>query len=415
MATIDPSIALGIRPPQIEPPMNALARVMQVKAMQQEMELGHMKMDETRRGVERRNQMFNILSSGGGAQELRRGGFLKESMDMEKSASDIAKDRADTAKNSAETALKKISLYRDAVNGVNDPQAVAAYITAMHADPDLKGTAVTAVPLDKLLAQVPADPAQFQDFKRRFSLGAEKYMADERQRLTLAETQRHNRTSEGLTARGQNMTAETARRGQDITMRGQDLTDQRQRDQNNIQSGQKTQQGVMDLRKEFNALPDVKKFREVLPVIQSVQRAPDTPAGDIDLIYGVGKVMDPESVVREGEMTLVIKSGSPAQRVAGYYNYVKGGGRLTPAQRQELVTVLNSRVEGLKSNYDAARKTYETAADRVGLPKDQIFIENDMPPPMPVDFGALPSAGKSQAGRGNAPTKPKVVNFGDLK
>lgn len=174
--------------------------------------------------------------------------------------------------------------------------------------------------------------------------------------------------------------------------RGQEVTNQQ---------GQKTQQGVIELRKEFNALPEVKNFREVLPIIESVQRAPNTPAGDIDLIYGVGKVMDPNSVVREGEMNLVIKSGSPAQRLAGFYNYVKGGGRLSQAQRAELMTIMNSRVAGLKTNFDNARKTYETAAERGGLPKDQIFIDNPLPAKT-VDFGALPTGGG------------KVVDFGSL-
>jgi hypothetical protein len=166
-----------------------------------------------------------------------------------------------------------------------------------------------------------------------------------------------------------------------VTVRGQDLTNARAKEHNDIQAGNKQQQGAIELRKEFNALPEVKNYKEVLPIVQSVQRAPDTPAGDIDLIYGVGKVMDPNSVVREGELNLVIKAGSPAQRLMGYVNYVKGGGRLTQDQRKDLMVVMESRTAGLKSNYDAARATYETAADKQGLPKDQIFIES----PKPVD------------------------------
>lgn len=192
-----------------------------------------------------------------------------------------------------------------------------------------------------------------------------------------------------------------------VTMRGQDLTDQRSRDQNNIEAGKRVQSGVEGLRKEFNALPEVKNYKEVLPIMQSVRNAPDTPAGDIDLIYGVGKVMDPNSVVREGEMGLVIKSGSPAQRLQGYLNYLKGNGRLTPEQRQELLAIMESRTAGLRANYANARKTYETAADRQGLPKDQVFIE-------PNDAGAVVSLDKLPGG-GKPAGSPKVVDFGSLK
>ena len=62
---------------------------------------------------------------------------------------------------------------------------------------------------------------------------------------------------------------------------------------------------------------------------------------------------------------------------------------------------MNSRVAGLKTNFDNARKTYETAAERGGLPKDQIFIDNPLPAKT-VDFGALPTGGG------------KVVDFGSL-
>lgn len=151
------------------------------------------------------------------------------------------------------------------------------------------------------------------------------------------------------------------------------LANDRQKEANTIANSNKNIQLTEGIRKEFNALPEVKNYKEVLPIIESVKRAPNTPAGDIDLIYGVGKIMDPNSVVREGELNLVIKSGSPAQRLQGYVSYVKGGGRLTKEQREQLTAVMDSRVNALKNNYEAARNSYTGIVTQQGLKPSEVF------------------------------------------
>lgn len=179
-------------------------------------------------------------------------------------------------------------------------------------------------------------------------------------KAVLEETSRHNRAAE---EKSKDVLEETRRHN--IAMEGKEST--------------KAKQGsIVELRKEFNALPEVKNYKTVLPIIESVNRAPDTPAGDIDLIYGVGKIMDPDSVVREGEMNIVIKSGSPAQRLTGFLEYVQGGGRLTQDQRKQLIEVMESRVKGLEENYTRARGAYGGIATKQGLDPEDIFIESPL-------------------------------------
>lgn len=167
-----------------------------------------------------------------------------------------------------------------------------------------------------------------------------------------------------------------ARLQANVSMRGQDLTNQRSRDANAIAAEGKINDRVMSIRKEFNDVPEVKNFRTVIPIVESAKTSPDTPAGDLNLIYAVGKVLDPTSVVREGEMSLVIKSGSPLERFKGVVNYIQGGGRLTPQLRQELTTMLDGRVGELQRGYNSARELYGRSAAAQGLPQDQIFMEN---------------------------------------
>ena len=135
----------------------------------------------------------------------------------------------------------------------------------------------------------------------------------------------------------------------------------------------KAREDLDSLRKEFATLPEVKNYKDVVPIINAAKSAPNTPAGDFALIYGVGKILDPGSVVREGEMSLVIKSGSPAERVNGYLQYLQGNGRLTPQLRKELTSMLDTRVGEMASSYNAARGTYEGIAKNRGYNTDEIF------------------------------------------
>ena len=125
---------------------------------------------------------------------------------------------------------------------------------------------------------------------------------------------------------------------------------------------------VIAMRKEFDGLSEVKAYKEIAPVLMSARRAPDTPAGDIQLAYTVGKILDPNSVVREGELALAIKAGSPLERLLGTGTYVAGqGARMTPEIRRQLLEMVNERALAVRQQYDAARANYEGYARDMGV------------------------------------------------
>lgn len=134
---------------------------------------------------------------------------------------------------------------------------------------------------------------------------------------------------------------------------------------------------VSELRKEFNALDAVKAFNQVQPVLQSAREAVgvDNAAADLNLVYAAAKIMDPTSVVRESETTMVVNSGSPAQKYVGVFNHIVGGGRLTETVRKNLMREVESRGRGYESGYNVARKAYENIAAKNNIPADQVFIE----------------------------------------
>lgn len=103
---------------------------------------------------------------------------------------------------------------------------------------------------------------------------------------------------------------------------------------------------VTGLRKEVMQSTPVKKVNEAVPILNSMVRSAglNSRASDIDFVYGIGKIFDPESVVREGEMVMVRRTGSVPDQVVGLINMVNGGQSLTPPQRAAILSVARTRV-----------------------------------------------------------------------
>lgn len=215
---------------------------------------------------------------------------------------------------------------------------------------------------------------------------------------------RDNAATVAATMRGQNLTDARAREGlaqaENLAMRPTwDAENQVWVDRGKqaitpapVPGGGKQQRtAAVELRKEFNALPEVQSYKQVLPLLAQAKSAPDTSQGDISIIYAAGKIYDPNSVVREGEMNLVIKSGSPEERINGFINYIKGGGRLTPSARANLVKAMAGAVVERKAQYDAARTTYDGLARKAGLDPGELFVSL---PEQPAAGGSAPSGGR---------------------
>jgi len=163
-------------------------------------------------------------------------------------------------------------------------------------------------------------------------------------------------------------------------------------------------QGFRDtqsLRKEFEGRQEVKSYREALPVYNSIANTPETPAGDLNYIYGVGKILDPNSVVREGEMKLVIQSGSPLQRILGTTSWVFGQNRLTAGQRAELAALMGQRMGSLQQQYQGAATEFSDLASRSGFKPEDVILNRQAVPQAPP--GATPVS--APAGGGWTPEK----------
>jgi hypothetical protein len=144
------------------------------------------------------------------------------------------------------------------------------------------------------------------------------------------------------------------------------------------------------LRKEFNALPDVKDYGDVATAYQQVKalatKAHPTAGDDIALTYSFMKMMDPGSVVREGEFAMVGKAAGLSDQVVMGLQKLDQGKTLTPAIRQKLVESARTIHQQRRQRYEEVTQQYQGVAREGGLPDNLIQMRRnpDAAPTRPV-------------------------------
>lgn len=121
------------------------------------------------------------------------------------------------------------------------------------------------------------------------------------------------------------------------------------------------------LSQQYAQNPSVQAYQTVLPIYRAAQRAGDTPAGDLQLVYAFARIMDPLTGVREGEAASVAGAAAPDQRIQGYMDYLHGHGQFTPELRQQLRAEMAARGSSLDQDYNRVRSDYIANARRYGF------------------------------------------------
>jgi hypothetical protein len=175
---------------------------------------------------------------------------------------------------------------------------------------------------------------------------------------------------------------------------------------------------VMDLRKEINANPVVKDFIDISSAYNRMQSSAQSQdaAADIALIFGFMKMLDPASVVREGEFATAANSGGVGTSIINLYNSVRDGQRLTPEQRQQFLGQAESIYSGQREQYKRVMNDYAAMAQRYGVPVEDVLIDyranaaqpipGAPPPPDPGPVGAPPPPAQLLPPPGPQPTVP---------
>ena len=157
MAQIDPSIAMGYRPIQIESPVNQMAAIAQLRGAQEASQMNALKMQEYQRGVQQRNALAAIHADPkvkiGSPEYLAR--VQQDAPDLYTDVAANVQKRAELEEKIDERKFKnferKFGLFKSIVPNIDSEGGVYQYVQAAYNDPDLKPILEQIQPLEVAL------------------------------------------------------------------------------------------------------------------------------------------------------------------------------------------------------------------------------------------------------------------------
>jgi hypothetical protein len=203
---LDPSIILGVKPAQFESPVNQLAKVLQIQEAQQMNQARSMQMEDAQNTRQTQNRLTSLLSQYGDApdlpEQLTRGGFIDQAntirkgrLDASKAEADIGKTKADTEKANIQAARERVEILWNAASGAKDQPSYAQALQMLQS----QGIDVSGAPPQY-------DPAFVENAKQQALTQAQRLEQVWKQNgydldvSKFKESQRHNKTQEGISA-----------------------------------------------------------------------------------------------------------------------------------------------------------------------------------------------------------------------
>ena len=103
-------------------------------------------------------------------------------------------------------------------------------------------------------------------------------------------------------------------------------------------------------------------------------------AGDMSMIFTYMKILDPTSVVREGEQATAQSAGAVPDRVWNAYNKALTGQKLTATQRADFVSTGTKLYDVNLKQFDAFKSSFEPSLQEYNIDADKVFLSSDLRP-----------------------------------
>jgi hypothetical protein len=132
---------------------------------------------------------------------------------------------------------------------------------------------------------------------------------------------------------------------------------------------------VSSIRGQF--LRESRDFVSVRDAFGKITAASQDPsaAGDLALIFNFMKLLDPGSVVREGEFATAQNSTGVPDRVRNFYNRLLTGERLGLGQRQDFVSQSEKIFESVIKSQELLERTFGGIAERSGMKSSNVIVD----------------------------------------
>lgn len=179
---IDASIYSQIKPVQQSNPLEEYGRLMQLKSLGEQTQLQSLQRKKLTGDLEEEEAFKKGLAGlapGAKLEEALPGLYATSptrAMSLEKSLTEQRKAKGEADKVQAELVTKAMVNHRDALSGVNTPEQAAQWVAAGFQNPLTGSVAKQYGTLEQALANIPTDPAQFEQWKQKNGLGMTKFI-----------------------------------------------------------------------------------------------------------------------------------------------------------------------------------------------------------------------------------------------
>jgi hypothetical protein len=152
----------------------------------------------------------------------------------------------------------------------------------------------------------------------------------------------------------------------------------------------------------------------------AVQAAKMGGSGDLQILYSFIRALDPNSVVREGEVALARQSASVWSNAHILKSKLETqGGTLSPVQREQMLELMKQMVELKAERARAAYKNAQSRSQRFGL---DVYLHNPLEAYDAFkaqqeggDFGAVQGGGSSTGGPGTSNVESLRGRYGSVR
>jgi hypothetical protein len=143
-----------------------------------------------------------------------------------------------------------------------------------------------------------------------------------------------------------------------------------------------------DLRATFTT--EMKPFTDLAQAFRKVEAAALNPsaAGDISLVYGYMKILDPGSTVMQGEQATAANAGGVSDRVRAMYNKALTGETLADNVRQDFYAQSRNLIESQRPLQQDISERYGLIATQNKLDPNQIVFDPFKRIRTPVEIAA---------------------------
>lgn len=237
--------------------------------------------------------------------------------------------------------------------------------------------------LTRLKEAIATKQRQIQQLSGLSSERANKVADNMRADLKILQDQ-HDRLEDRLTETPRAVAKEEALgkvRAREATARDQAQYQEKQRQQAMPMLPEDRRKLLTGLRSDIRQEPTFKIYQDVRNGYQNVQIGAkrNSSEGDLALIYGLAKILDPGSVVRESEFATVAAAQGKLQQLLNTPQKFFEGDRLTPANRQQLLSMAQALAqEKLLTAQKELRAVYEPLAKEGNIAFDQLLPLGDL-------------------------------------